>query len=129
MRSMPHPQDVSSVAKNDRACLLGLGGFFAGLSFPILRDLNNLPTKLNVDAYQHLSFAYTYYDAVRNHGELPLWNPYFGGGIPWAGYIYNPGISPWGLIFGLFGDIAGMKVTLLLSLVLGGLALYGVARK
>jgi len=113
----------------DRVCLLGLGVFLAALCFPILRDLNNLPTKLNVDAYQHLSFAYTYYDAVRHHGELPLWNPYFGGGVPWAGYIYNPGISPWGLIFGLFGDVVGMKVTLLLSLVLGGLALYGVARK
>jgi hypothetical protein len=128
MRSMPYSQDFSNV-NEDRMCLLGLGVFLVALSFPILRDLDNLPTKLNVDAYQHLSFAYTYYDAVRNHGELPLWNPYFGGGVPWAGYIYNPGISPWGLIFALFGDIAGMKVTLVLSLVLGGLSLYGVARK
>ena len=66
---------------------------------------------------------------VRHHGELPLWNPYFGGGIPWAGYIYNPGLSPWALIYALAGEIAGVKIALLLSLALGGIAVYAVARK
>jgi hypothetical protein len=91
--------------------------------------LNNLPTNFNVDAYQHLSFAFTFYDAVRHHRELPLWNPYFGGGLPWAGYIYNLGLSPWALIYALAGEIAGVKIALLLSLALGGIAIYGVARK
>lgn len=103
---------LSDLLKDERFCLVLLGAFLSLLSFPILRDLNGLPTQLNADAYQHLSFAYSYYDAVWNHGELPLWNPYFGGGIPWAGYIYNPGISPWGLIYGLAGDVAGVKIAL-----------------
>lgn len=120
---------ISDLLKDERFCLVLLGAFLGLLSFPILRDLNRLPTQLNTDAYQHLSFAFSYYDAVWNHGELPLWNPYFGGGIPWAGYIYNPGISPWGLIYGLAGDIAGVKIALVLSLVLAGLGVYGVARK
>jgi hypothetical protein len=120
---------LSGLLKDERFCLVLLGTFLVLLSLPILRDLHRLPTKLNADSYQHLSFAFSYYEAVWNHGELPLWNPYFGGGIPWAGYLYNPGISPWGLIYGLAGDVAGVKIALVITLVLGGLGVYGVARR
>jgi lipid-A-disaccharide synthase-like uncharacterized protein len=55
-------------SRGDAIGLLILGSFLVVLSIPILRDLNSLPTNFNVDAYQHLSFAYTFYDAVRHHG-------------------------------------------------------------
>ena len=115
--------------QTDIPYLLALVAFVIALSFPFLRDLHNLPVTEDYDGLQHLSFAYSFYDAIWNHGELPLWNPYFGGGIRWAGYLYNPGISPWGLIYALSGEVVGVKLCLILSLLLGGLATYGVARK
>jgi hypothetical protein len=105
-----------------------LFGFIAILCIPFVRDLHRLPGTPDPDGLQHLSFAYSFYDAVWNHGELPLWNPYFGGGVRWAGYIYNPGISPWGLVYALSGDVVGLKLCLVFTLLLGGLSVYGVAR-
>jgi hypothetical protein len=98
------------------------------LCIPFLRDFDRLPGTPDPDAFQYLSFAYSFHDAVWNHGELPLWNPYFGGGIRWAGYPYNPGLSPWSLIYVLLGDVIGLKLCLIFTLLLGGLSMYGVAR-
>lgn len=80
------------------------------------------------DGRQQLSFLVPIHDAVKNHGELPLWNPYFGGGVQWAGYIYAPGLSIVSIPYILFGALHGLKFWLLACLFLGGLGMYFAAR-
>ena len=72
---MSTPNRVALAKRHGAFCIPILLAFVGVLSFPVLRDLHNLPTKPNVDAYQHLAFAHTFHDAVAQQGELPLWNP------------------------------------------------------
>ena len=110
------------------APIIVLFAYVGVLVFPFWRDLDRLPSKRNHDAFQHLSFEYATYDSVRHHGEYPLWNPYFGGGIPWAGYIYNPGLTPISLIYITFGEVVGVKLLILCTLLLGSYGMYAVGK-
>jgi hypothetical protein len=98
-----------------------VGVFTAVIAHPLWLDSAALPIRGDLgDAYQHFSFSYSLVDAIRNHGELPLWNPYFGGGIPWAGHPINAGVSPITLVYALAGDVAGPKWVGFLFLLLAG---------
>lgn len=89
----------------------------------------NLPTTDDSDAFTHLAFIYSLTDSVWHHGEYPLWNPYLGGGIPWAGYPHNPGLSPNSLLYLLLGEVLGVKVWIAVCLFLGGWGMVRVGRE
>ncbi len=81
------------------------------------------------DALQQLSFSFSIVDAVTRHGEVPLWNPYFGGGVPWAGFHYNPGLSLITPFHLLFGELVGVKLLIWTALFLGALGCHFTLRR
>lgn len=85
---------------------------------PIMGDIG--------DAYQHLSFAYVIHDAFERFGEIVLWNPYFGGGIPWTGFPLNSGATPITLAYIWFGELFGVKILMISCLFIGALGIYFV---
>jgi len=98
------------------------------LTAPVWTHLDALNETRDRDAQQALSFYYVMVDSVRRHGEYPLWNPYLGGGIPWAGYVQNPALTPVSLPLLAFGEVAGTKVSVISVLLLGGLGAYAAMR-
>jgi len=84
----------------------------------------NLPSTFDPDALQHLAFGYVFTNAIHTFNEFPIWNPYFGGGIPWAGMVWNPGISPMSLILILFGEVIGIKLWLFCTYLFGAIGMY-----
>ncbi len=94
------------------------------ISSGLYLNIKRLPSTVDPDGLQLLSHNFILHDAVQRFGEYPLWNPYFGGGIPWAGYFQNPGISLPSLFNLLFGEVVGLKLKLLLYLFLGALFMH-----
>ena len=80
------------------------------------------------DGLVQQSFVMPMVQAFWEFREYPLWNPYFGGGMPWAGYVYNPGISLPGLVYIWWGAVEGIKVWAFLVMCGSALGLYGMAR-
>lgn len=99
-------------------------GTAVAVAWPMFREPWALPVTSDPDAFNDLSHIAVLVDAVRRFGEYPLWNPYYGGGMPWAGSVYNPGLSPQSLIFVLAGEVLGVKLWAALVLVLGAAGLY-----
>lgn len=66
--------------------------------------------------------------SILEHFEFPLWNPYFGTGIPFMGeprtYLLNPLASVPALVL---GTLNGSKVTGALSVIGAGLGMYYLA--
>lgn len=87
------------------------------------------PVTVDPDAQQQLSFLHTTVEALRVHGEMPLWNPYFGGGVPWAGFIYHPGLSPQTLVYWMLGPVQGQKWLVVLFLLMAAAGTFDVLRR
>ena len=96
------------------------------LTLPFWLNVRNLPGTGDPDALEMLAFGRVFVDAVWNHHRFPVWNPYFGGGVPWAGMVWNPGLTPLSLILISFGEVVGFKVWFALALFLGALGMYQV---
>lgn len=92
-------------------------------------DINNLPSTNDVDALQQISVSYLFELAVLKYHEFPLWNPYYGGGIPWAGIIWNPNISPFSLLIILFGHLIAIKIYLMIVFILSAVGMYLMLKK
>lgn len=122
---MKIPRVLHSERAQDRLAVVGLLALTLLLTRSFWLDPFSAPApSLDPDALQQLSFAYSIHDAVSRHGEFPLWNPYLGGGIPWAGFHYNPGLSLVTPFHLLFGELLGVKVLIWAALFLGGLACH-----
>jgi hypothetical protein len=61
-------------------------------------------------------------------GQLPLWNPYLGGGVPLIGNPMRRPLAPNSLAPLLFGTIAGIKINVFLYMLIGQLGMYALAR-
>ncbi|MCA9519411.1 MAG: hypothetical protein KC609_00490 [Myxococcales bacterium] len=75
--------------------------------------------------YHH---AHTAYLTVRQHGELPVWNPWFCGGIPALGNLQSQAVSPLMLLFLLLGVGPGTKLAALFYFTSGLEGTYRYAR-
>ena len=103
-----------------------LAVFVLLLTLPFWINPRNLPGTEDPDALEMLAFARVFVDAIWNHHQFPLWNPYFGGGIPWAGMVWNPGLTPLSLILVSFGEVVGFKVWFAFVLFFGAMGMYRV---
>ena len=85
---------------------------------------------IGYDTFSFFIPSYGYLGERLREGNIPAWNPYFTGGAPMAG---DPGggwmYLPIMLAFTLFNVIAAFKVLLFLLASIGGLGLYGFARR
>jgi len=66
--------------------------------------------------------------AVVEHGELPLWNPYLGGGTTLAGHTLNHTWSPSFLVVLLFGTLGGTKLCIAIYLAIAQWGVFRLAR-
>jgi hypothetical protein len=66
--------------------------------------------------------------AVVDHGQLPLWNPYLGGGVSLAGNTLNHVWGPSFLPVLLFGTATGVKLCLPIYVIVGQLGMARLAR-
>ena len=66
--------------------------------------------------------------SILDHGQIPLWNPYIGGGITLAGNTLNHTFSPCFLVILLLGTLPGIKVCIGLYALAGQAGMYGFAR-
>jgi hypothetical protein len=98
--------------------------FVLFLTLPFWINPKNLPSTKDLDALEVLAFGYVFVDAVWNHHQFPLWNPHFGGGIPWAGMVWNPSLTPLSLILITFGEVVGFKVWFAVVLFCGSIGMY-----
>ena len=66
--------------------------------------------------------------SLLEHHQLPLWNPFIGGGATLAGNTLNHAWAPCFLPILLFGTITGVKVCILLYLGIAQLGMFRLAR-
>jgi len=67
---------------------------------------------------------------ILNYNQIPLWNPYINGGVP---FLANP---LWGdhllsltlLLILFFGEVVGIKISILIHLLIGMLGMYLLSR-
>ncbi len=62
------------------------------------------------------------------YGQLPVWNPYYCGGVPELGNLQASAVAPVNLLMAPFGTMPGMKLGLWLFWVLGQEGTYQYAR-
>lgn len=66
--------------------------------------------------------------SVIEHGQLPLWNPFLGGGTTLAGHTLNHTWSPSFLVILVFGTLVGSKLCIALYLALAQWGAFRLAR-
>jgi hypothetical protein len=66
--------------------------------------------------------------SVVEYGQLPLWNPYLGGGISLAGNTLNHVWSPSFLPILFFGTLVGIKLCIFIYLAIAQLGMFKLAR-
>jgi hypothetical protein len=99
------------------------------LAAPLLQDWGGIANvEDDPDGRQQMAAVVPIIDAWWSCGEFARWNPYFGGGVPWAGYLYNPGVSLITLVYLVAGAVAGPKVWALLVWIGAGLGMYWALR-
>jgi hypothetical protein len=65
---------------------------------------------------------------ILDYGELPLWNPFNRSGVPMLAHPESRVLSPTFLLTLLFGEVAGLKLELLLHLMIGLTGVYALLR-
>ena len=119
---------MRQINRSEIISVIILCGFVFALCIPFLRDLDRLPGHL-IQTGCNISPSPTVF--MMPFGTTA--NYRFGTPISAAGYAGPdtctiPDSAPWGLIYALSGDVVGLKLVLIFTLLLGGLSVYGVAR-
>ncbi|HEA47192.1 MAG TPA: hypothetical protein ENH97_02135 [bacterium] len=68
-------------------------------------------------------------DSILKYGQWPLWNPYLGGGEPSLGSVVNFYLSPLFALILLFGPVVGIKLLAIVSMVIGLVGMFKLARE
>lgn len=104
-------------------------GFCLFMVWPIFSHWNMISSYLgDPDGLVQQSYAVPIVEGFWKYREFPLWNPYFGGGMPWAGYVYNPGVSLLSPLYIKFGVIQGIKIWCALVVCMSAVGLYWCCR-
>lgn len=90
------------------------------ITHPIFKNINNIGVRdwdaaLGQDEILRLT--------ILKYHQIPLWNPYVSGGVPFLGDPLIPALSPFQLINLVFGVLYGNKIQLLLWYLI---CLYGM---
>lgn len=76
------------------------------------------------DWYEFTSIHRFERDALLEYGELPLWNPFVGGGYPFFAYPFALFFSPFFIFILLFGEVYGSKILTMLFMMIGASGMY-----
>lgn len=66
---------------------------------------------------------------VLKYHQLPLWNPYVGGGNLMLAHPHSSLFSPFFIPILIFGELLGMKINIIIFLLFGMLGMYFLSRK
>ena len=126
---MPHDSDVTQQAGLEsfpapREIALALL-FFCMLAviftWPILARFDNWGIQ---DWDQHLFYQDAPRTMLLQYGQFPLWNPYYGGGMPMLANPQSTFLSPVWIFVLIFGAVRGVKLEIVFYLVAGLLGVY-----
>lgn len=93
---------------------------------PMLVNLSNISP--NEDWLATYAFHYLSKSTILKYWQLPLWSPYLGGGIPIIGHSYEGFFNPFFLFVLLFGEVAGLKIIVLLIYIFAVWGMYYLVR-
>ena len=93
---------------------------------PSLRSGDKL--LINADFFQYASRHEAVRKSIVEYHTIPLRSHWFGGGYPTIGDPEDPTFNPLVVFPILFGTVMGLKVIVYVSLLIGGLATYALAR-
>src|SRR3989338_9091212 len=68
-------------------------------------------------------------ETILTYRQIPLWNPYVGGGNVMLGYPYSSCFSPFFIPILFFGVLPGIKVNIFIFLFLGMVGMYFLGRE
>lgn len=124
-RVVPLPQAARWLIVLELAVLL----IAAGWALSDLLDLNPM-LRLRGTEYEYLtSSAFTVAQAWSEHGYIPMWQPYFSYGEPLIEWGFSSVLSPLVTFPALiFGAINGIKISLLLHVMIGGVGGWVLGR-
>ena len=94
-------------------------------SAPVLSDIHNWGI---LDWDQHFVHHGVPRATILAHGEFPLWNPYNGSGVPLLANPESRVLTPTFALTLLFGEVVGLKLEIVLSLVVGMLGAFHLLR-
>ena len=113
----------------NRADILAYGIIFLVLtlsSIPPLASGGKL--NLNADFFQYASRHESVRKSLLEYHTFPLRAYWFGGGFPTPGDPEDPSLNPLVMLSVVFGTVMGLKLITYLSLLIGGLGTYALAR-
>lgn len=67
-------------------------------------------------------------ESIIKYLQFPLWNPYVCGGIPMLEHPESSFLSPFFVFILIFGEVAGLKILVLVHMVLGLAGMYLLSR-
>lgn len=67
-------------------------------------------------------------DSMVKYRQLPLWNPYKGGGCPALGHARSICLSPLFIFFLLWGPVVGLKILMVTCMAIGLIGSFKLAR-
>jgi len=112
------------VAKNYRDYFIAVTLFLIIIlaTSPLLKNFSNISTK---DDYL-ISYSYEHYTikSLLEFRQFPLWSPFFNGGYPIIAHPEASAATPWIFLFLFFGEVEGIKLSLILSVLIGALGMF-----
>ena len=79
--------------------------------------------------WDDLSYCALERATILEYHQLPLWNPYVGGGNLMLAHPHSSLFSPFFIPILIFGELLGMKVNIIIFLLLGMIGMYLLSKK
>lgn len=102
------------------------GALALGFCWPLFEHLDHWGIQ---DWDQHLFYQEVPRRTVVDHHQLPLWNPYHGGGLPGLANPQSRTLFPSFALVLLAGTVVGVKLEIWAHYLLGLLGVYALGRK
>lgn len=63
-------------------------------------------------------------DAIKQYYEIPFWNPFDRGGLPYFEVVYSRTFSPFNILYFFFPAIIALKIEIILHIIISGIGVY-----
>ena len=121
---------LGAIHRNADVCCIGLIVVVLTAAFwPIFASWDKFPPLTQgSDWYKECTFNRLAREAILRDHQFALRTPYLGGGYPVVAYPEDSSLSPFFIATLLLGENGGLKLTLFIKLLVGGLGMYYLLR-
>ncbi|MCF7907344.1 MAG: hypothetical protein K9L86_00485 [Candidatus Omnitrophica bacterium] len=95
--------------------------------FPLLKNINSMITSDN-DWSFYTFYASAYRTSVLEYKQLPIRTHLLAGGYPLIAHPRDWSLNPLAFLILIFGEIAGLKLSMFILFLLGGLGMFYLAK-